>query len=59
MGTILKTLFLLLMCLPAFAQVDSESRTLARQLKKELDFNVEFASLILRVGAQIDSEISG
>jgi hypothetical protein len=59
MGTILKTLFLLLICLPALAQVDSESRTLARQLKRELDFNVEFASLILRVGAQIDIEISG
>ena len=40
-------------------QVDPESRALASGLKKELDFNVEFASLILRVGHQIDSDISG
>lgn len=43
---------------PIRSQVDPESRTLARQLQKELDFNVEFASIILRIGHQIDEEIS-
>lgn len=43
---------------PLRSQVDPESRTLARQLQKELDFNVEFASIILRIGHQIDEEIS-
>ena len=39
-------------------QVEPVSRTYAAFLKKELDFQVEFSSLILRVGNQIDSEIS-
>lgn len=41
------------------SQVDPESRKIAAQLKKELDFQVEFSSLILRVGSQIDRDISG
>ncbi len=42
---------------PLHSQVDPESRTLARELQKKLDFNVEFASLILRVGQQIDDDL--
>lgn len=42
-----------------YAQVDPEARSLATDLKARLDFNVEFASLILRVGHQIDSDLSG
>jgi|GEM_PF-2904639 len=42
----------------SFAQVTTESRQIGRQLKQELEFNVEFASLILRVGEEIDKEIA-
>lgn len=52
-------LFLNSLVLTSFAQVTPESREVARQLKQELEFNVEFSSLILRVGEEIDKEIAG
>ncbi|CAM9911225.1 unnamed protein product [Chrysoparadoxa australica] len=52
-------LFCLFFSLSLGSQVDPESRKIAAQLKKELDFQIEFTSLILRVGNQIYRDISG
>lgn len=59
MACALKILIFLSLIHSTFAQVDPDARTLARRLKRDLDFNVEFASLILRVGSQIDRKLSG
>ncbi|MCR9204047.1 MAG: hypothetical protein NXH75_05695, partial [Halobacteriovoraceae bacterium] len=52
-------LICLLFSISLGSQVDPESRKVAAKLKKELDFQIEFTSLILRVGSQIDKDISG
>lgn len=58
MNTVKMLLAFLLFTMPLYSQVDPESRTLARQLQRDLDLHVEFASLILRVGHQIDDDLA-